>query len=180
MKLKVNNSKSKVAKFNQVKFLGVTILKIKGIAYIAIAKESLARARLKVKELTPRGTHLSLSQSISEFNSWFRGWANYFQITAFPAQFQSIEARARRRFRSRLISQTKRKRFLFKALKKHGVSHKTAAKTAFSNHKRWALSRSNPVQTLFSNAFFEDKGLWIHSKKNLPHWFHVKYWVHLP
>ena len=51
LKLKVNEDKSKTAKSDQVKFLGMTIVK----GAIAISKAVLSKAVEKVKELIPRG-----------------------------------------------------------------------------------------------------------------------------
>jgi RNA-directed DNA polymerase len=56
LKLKVNEDKSKTAKSDQVKFLGMTIVK----ATIAISKASLSKAMEKVKELILRGTNLAI------------------------------------------------------------------------------------------------------------------------
>jgi len=176
MKLVVNQDKSKVAKSSQVKFLGVTMVK----ATVAISKIAMRNAKSKIKELTPRGTHLTLEDSLHAFNTWYRGWANYFQVTAYPAQFKTLEARIRRRLRARLISQFKRRKFLFRYLKKHGILHKLAAKTVYSNKGRWALSRSKAIERVLSNEYFEKHGLWIHSNRRLRHWKHVNYWVHLP
>jgi hypothetical protein len=55
LKLKVNREKSKVAKSQFIKFLGMTIV----AGTIAISQVSLGRAMTKVKELSPRGTTMS-------------------------------------------------------------------------------------------------------------------------
>jgi RNA-directed DNA polymerase len=54
LKLVVNQSKSKVAKSSAVKFLGMTII----LGMLAISTKSMQKAMDKVKELTPRGTHI--------------------------------------------------------------------------------------------------------------------------
>ena len=126
MKLVINRDKSKVALSRKVKFLCVTIVK----STVAISKAAMQNAKAKVKELIPRGTNKNLEETVQEFNLWYRGWASYFNITYYPAQFRTIEAHARRRLRARLISQTKRSNFLYRKLKKRGDKSKTAAKTA--------------------------------------------------
>lgn len=67
LKLKVNEDKSKSAKSDQVKFLGMTIVK----ATIAISKATLSKAMEKVKELIPRGTNLAIEQAVEKINSWY-------------------------------------------------------------------------------------------------------------
>jgi len=73
LKLKINQEKSHVGRSKDVKFLGMTI--INGI--VAISAQSMKRAMQKVKELTPRGTHLSYEQTMKRINSWYKGWSGY-------------------------------------------------------------------------------------------------------
>jgi hypothetical protein len=46
----------------------------------------------KVKELTPRGTHRTLEETIERINCWYVGWSSYFAMTCYPAQLRKIEA----------------------------------------------------------------------------------------
>jgi group II intron reverse transcriptase/maturase len=175
LKLIINEDKSQVARANRVKFLGMTIIR----GHIAISKKALQAAKQKVKELTPRGTNKPLEFTINEFNIWFRGWAGYFDMTHYPAQIKTIEARFRRRIRARIVSQQKRKRHLFNKLKKMKVRPKPAAKAVFSNNRRWHLSHEKVVEQAFSNNWFLQRKMLVRSNDKLPHWFSDKYWVHL-
>jgi RNA-directed DNA polymerase len=98
LKLVINREKSQVARSERVKFLGNTYVG----ETIAIAHFALQRAMAKVKELTPRGTHLRPEDSIKQINRWSIGWAGYFALTNYPAQLRKIEAHIRRRLWSRL------------------------------------------------------------------------------
>ena len=122
MKLIINREKSQVAKSNRVKFLGVTIVK----GTVAVSKTALKAAQNKVKQLIPKGTHKTLETTIREYNSWYRGWAGYFQVTYYPSQLKRIEAMARRRLRARIIAQSKRRKYLFRKLKKQGKQTSSA------------------------------------------------------
>lgn len=175
MKLVINQEKSKVAISRKVKFLGVTIVK----GTVAIAKASMRNAKAKIKELIPRGTNKTLEATIRQFNRWYRGWSSYFEVTYYPAQFQTLEAYARRRLRARIVSQSKRRKFLFAKLKKRGVKHKTAAKTVFSNKRRWALSRTKALEIAFPNKYFEKVGMLNKSKQQKPYWLALSRWIHL-
>lgn len=176
LKLKVNEDKSKTAKSDQVKFLGMTIVK----ATIAISKAALSKAMEKVKELIPRGTNLTIEQAIEKVNSWYRGWASYFKMSQYPAQLKQIEAHIRRRLRARIISQQKKKRNLVAKLIKRGVAKKQAANTVYTNRKTWVLSHTKAVEKAFSNRWFSDTlNLIIVSDKKLEHWFDVDVWVKL-
>lgn len=176
LKLKVNQDKSKVALSDQVKFLGFTVVN----GTIAIAHKALQTAMDKVKALTPRGTHKTLETSLKEINQWYVGWSNYYSLTHYPSQLRKIEAHIRRRLRSRLVYQQKRKKPLYHSLVKRGVPRKQAAEAVFSNHKRWALSSVRAVTRAYPNSWFINlKGQEIRSDRKLAHWFDVSQWISL-
>jgi len=176
LKLKVNRDKSQVARSDQVKLLGFTVVN----GTIAIAKEALQTALCKVKELTPRGTHKTLDTTLKEINQWYVGWSNYYSLTYYPSQLRKIEAHIRRRLRSRLVYQQKRKKPLYQSLVKRGVPRKQAAIAVFSNNSRWALSAVRAVTRAYPNSWFINlKGQEVRSDQKMAHWFDVSQWVHL-
>jgi hypothetical protein len=173
LKLQINREKSKVALSKFVKFLGMTIIK----GTIAISAQSINKAMAKVKELTPRGTHLKLEDSIAQINKWYTGWSSYYAMTQYPAQLRKIEAHIRRRLRSRLISQQKSKRNLFKKLIKCNVPRSKAA-IVYSNRRRWALSITRALHLAYPNQWFiRVKGQKVISDEKRPHWFDVNQWI---
>jgi RNA-directed DNA polymerase len=176
LKLVVNQEKSQVARSDRVKFLGMTIVG----KTIAISHKALQTAMAKVKELTPRGTHQSLEKTLEEINSWYVGWAGYFEMTYYPAQLKKIEAHIRRRLRSRLVDQQKSKRNLYRKLTKRGVSRRQAANAVFSNRKRWALSCTVALSKAYPVGWFiGEMGQAIRSDRQLPHWFELHHWIRL-
>jgi group II intron reverse transcriptase/maturase len=176
LKLKVNQEKSQVALSDKVKFLGFTVVN----GTIAIAHKALQTAMEKVKALTPRGTHKALEPALDKINQWYVGWSNYYSLTNYPSQLHKIEAHIRRRLRSRLVSQQKRKQHLYRNLVKRGVPRKQASKTVFSNNKRWVLSNARAVTRAYPNSWFINlKGQEIRSDRKLAHWFEVSQWIRL-
>jgi group II intron reverse transcriptase/maturase len=176
LKLKVNQEKSQVALSEKVKFLGFTVVN----GTIAIAHKALQTAMDKVKALTPRGTHKALEPTLDKINQWYVGWSNYYSLTNYPSQLHKIEAHIRRRLRSRLVSQQKRKQHLYRNLVKRGVPRKQASKTVFSNNKRWVLSNARAVTRAYPNSWFINlKGQEIRSDRKLAHWFEVSQWIRL-
>lgn len=174
LKLKVNQEKSQVALSDKVKFLGFTVVN----GTIAIAHKALQMAMNRVKALTPRGTHKSLEPTLDKINQWYVGWSNYYSLTNYPSQLKKIEAHIRRRIRSRLVSQQKRRQFLYRNLVKRGVPPKQASKAVFSNDKRWALSNTRAVTRAYPNSWFINlKKQEIRSDRKLAHWFDVSQWV---
>ena len=176
LKLKVNQDKSQVAKSDKVKFLGFTIVS----GTIAIAHKALKTAMEKVNELTPRGTYQTLEETLKKINQWYVGWSSYYSLTQYPSQLKKIEAHIRRRLRSRLVSQQKRKQHLYRKLVKRGVPKWQAAKAVFTNAKRWALSNTRAVTRAYPNNWFINMmGQVIRSDRQLEHWFDVSHWIRL-
>ena len=176
LKLKINEEKSKIAKADQVKFLAMTIVN----GAIAISKKALDKAMEKVKELTPRGTHYSLEQTMATINKWYQGWASYFKMTQYPAQLRKIEAHIRRRLRARIVKQQKRRRHLYHKLTKQGIDKTLAKKTVYSNKDTWALSHTRALEQAYSIDWFVNRmDQKLFSNKKLPGWYGVDVWVKL-
>ena len=174
LKLKINREKSKVGLSREVKFLGMTIID----GTVAISWQSIERAMLKVKELTPRGTCLSLEQTMKRINEWYIGWSGYYLMTQYPSQFVKIEGHIRRRLRARIVDQQKRRRHVYKKLIKRGVPRDHAAKTAQSNRGRWALSWTKALHKAYPNRWFTDVlGQRLRSNAKLKHWFGISRWI---
>lgn len=176
LKLVVNKEKSKIALSKAVKFLGMTII----ACTIAISAKSMARAMSKVKELTPRGTHLTMEETIKRINNWYIGWSGYYRMTQYPIQLAFVESHIRRRLRARIVCQQKSERSLFDKLISRGVSRSLAATTAYSNKKTWKQSHSRGVERAYPNKWFiEEMGLKIRSNEKHSHWFDLRTWIRL-
>lgn len=175
LKLKVNPEKSQVARSDRVKFLGMTIVS----GTIAISKDSINRAMKRVKALTPRGSSLKLEVAMKGINSWYVGWSSYYSMGQYPAQLRKIEAHIRRRLRSRIVRQQKKKRHLYKKLVKLGIPKPRAA-SVYGNKKPWAISKLHAVQKAFGmDWFLNTVGQKIRSDEKREHWFSVNQWIKL-
>lgn len=175
LKLKVNKDKSKVALSKVVRFLGMTIIG----GTLTISLLSMNRAMAKAKELTPRGTHLTLEQSIKRINTWYMGWSAYYAMTDYPSQLRAIEAHIRRRLRMRLVAQHKNGRNLMKKLISRGVPRNSARKAAYAGG-RWVKSHTRGVEMAYPNRWFiEEMGLKIRSNENRSHWHDIRKWIKL-
>ena len=176
LRLVVNQEKSKVAQSKFVKFLGMTIV----AATIAISAKSMKRAMLRVKELTPRGTSVAIEVTMKRVNKWYVGWANYHAMTQYPSQLAAIEAHVRRRLRSRIVGEQKRKRHLANKLIARGVRRPLVFRTVYQNRGRWFLSHSKALEQAFPNHWFINTvGQKLKSNQKLAHWFGVKRWIKL-
>lgn len=175
LKLRVNRDKSQVAPSHKVKFLGMTI----ACAMMLISKVSMTRAMEKVRELTPRRSHLSLEHQIEKINRWYVGWSSYYSMTETPSQLKSVEAHMRRRLRAQLIRNQKRRRHLDNKLIKMGVRRVLAHKTVYSNDGVWKLSHTSATEQAWSKSWFTQMGLKTISQTSKAHWQPLKVWVKL-
>lgn len=168
LKLVVNEDKSQTTTSNHVTFLGMTIVK----GAVTIAKSSMKKAFAKVKELTQRQSNLSIERSIATINRWYDGWSGYFNMTQFPSQLATIEARIRRRLRARFVCQKKRRKHLARFLIRQGVGKQAVSKTIFSARKTWALSKTNVLHKVFTNSWFTNRhDLNTASDNSMEHWY---------
>lgn len=176
LKLVVNKEKSQVALSRFVKFLGMTII----CGSLAISSQAMSRAMMKVKDLTPRGTHEMVSKTVERVNKWYVGWSAYFSMTQYPSQLKTIESHVRRRLRARIVSQQKNRRNLMRRMVERGVKRGTAYRTVYSNKGRWALSRTRAMHLAYPNEWFtRELGQKIRSDQNLDHWYTIQTWVKL-
>ena len=168
LKLKVNRAKSKTGLSSAVKFLGMTVLTG---GMVAISAASMTKAKAKVKELVPRSGKAPLEAQIENVNRWYRGWAEYYAMSEYPAQLKAIEARIRVRFRLQFIKNHKRKKYLVRKLVKRGIRRATAYREVYlRNHGRWRLAHTFGVARAWPEEWFGAQGLITVSREKRPHW----------
>ena len=78
--LKVNMTKTKVCKPNELKYLGFGFYKHSKYEVIP-HKESKVKFKRKLKGLTKRSESISLDKRFEKINWLIRGWVNYFKIS---------------------------------------------------------------------------------------------------
>jgi RNA-directed DNA polymerase len=108
LKLKVNESKSAVARPAERKFLGFSISGGRTPTR-RIAPKALLRCKRKIRELTRRTRGISLERMARELTSYLRGWKSYFGICETPSVLKSMDQWIRRRLRSVIQKQRKRR-----------------------------------------------------------------------
>ena len=124
-----------------------------------IAPKAIDRFKERIREQTQRTRGVSLRQMITELVPYLRGWLGYFGDCQTPSVLQDLEKWLRRRLRSVVWKQWKRGRTRFRELRKRGISHGLAAKTAGSAHGPWRLANSTALHVALPNAYFAELGL---------------------
>jgi RNA-directed DNA polymerase len=158
LKLKVNESKSAVARPQERKFLGFSFtagLEVKRV----IAPKALDRFKRRVREITRRAKGVSIETTIEELAPYMRGWRSYFGFCETPVVLQYLTRWVRLRLRAALWRQWKTRRRRRAALVALGVSERLASNTASSGRGPWYLARSKALSMGLSNAYFKSLGL---------------------
>ena len=164
LKLKVNQSKSKVDRPWRCKFLGFRIIAGKETKR-GIAPGSLLRFKRRVRKLTCYRRGVTIEQMIEKLNRYLIGWRGYFGYCQTPSVLVRLDSWIRRRLRGVYWRRWKRGKKRFAELRRHGVNKDLSAQTAGSVHGPWRISRSPALSFAFPNAYFNTLGLASLSKQ---------------
>ena len=99
--LKVNVTKTKICKPNDLKYLGFGFYKdIKNSTYNSVPHiDSKRKFQRKLKNLTKRSESISLDTRFERLNWLIRGWVNYFKISKMKSFLARIDEQLRTRIR---------------------------------------------------------------------------------
>jgi len=158
LKLKVNESKSAVAKPQERKFLGFSFTGGKKLKR-KIAPKAMDRFKERIREITHKARGQSMEQVMEELARYLRGWRGYFGFCETPSVLRGLDSWVRRRVRSAFWRQWKTGRKRFAELVRRGVSEDLAAKTAGSRCGPWHVSQSPALGIALSNAALTSLGL---------------------
>jgi Group II intron, maturase-specific domain len=145
LKLRVNAAKSAADQPEHRKFLGFSF-KIGPMPKRRIAPAALDRFKQRVRDLTRRKRGNSLDTITKDLAPYLIGWRGYFGFSELPSELRSLDKWIRRRLRAIVWKQWKRGRKRYKELRRRGVDHNLAARTAGSGS--WSLadgSHSRPA-----------------------------------
>ena len=121
LKLRVNQTKSAVARPGRRKFLGFSLTGEREPRR-RIAPKASARFKERIREQTRRTRGISRTQLVTQIATYLRGWLGYFDDCQTPSVLQTLESWLRRRLRSVVWKQWKRGRTRFRELRKRNVS----------------------------------------------------------
>jgi RNA-directed DNA polymerase len=156
LKLKVNESKSKVCRSGETSFLGYTILEF---GMVVIAKESVERFKGKIRELTRRNRGRSFETVVSELRPILRGWINYFYLASCKKLLSNLDAWLRRKLRCYRLNQCKRAFTLKRFLKSLGVPNWQSWILALSGKGWWRKSSCPQAHLALNLQWFVKIGL---------------------
>jgi RNA-directed DNA polymerase len=158
LKLKVNETKSAVARPQERKFLGFSFT-ASPEAKRVIAPQALDRFKQRIREITRRAKGVSMKTTIEELAPFMRGWRSYFGFCETPDVLVSLTRWVRLRIRAAMWRQWKTPRRRREALIELGVRSRLASNTAGSGLGPWYLAKAQALSVGLSNAYLKSLGL---------------------
>jgi group II intron reverse transcriptase/maturase len=164
LRLKINQSKSAVARPEDRHFLGFRLRLDPQTTTVEVllSQRTKRNAMARIKQLTPRPWGRTLQSCILEVNAWLRGWHQFFRIASPGEQFtlRALDAHIRRRLRAILLHHWKRRPTIVRNLIALGVTPRAAWQGVYSGRRSlWALSHIPQVDRALRPRFFTDRGL---------------------
>jgi len=158
LKLKVNASKSAVAKPKTRKFLSFSFTGGRSPKR-RVAPKAIQRFKKKVRNLTRRTRGQSLRQIVAPLSEYLRGWRGYFGFCQTPTVLSELDAWIRRRLRCIVLKHWSNGWRRVAELTRRGVPKDLAVRTVGSGHGPWRLSRSVALSIALPNSFWNWLGV---------------------
>jgi RNA-directed DNA polymerase len=155
LKLKVNESKSRICKGYELNFLGHSILP-KG--EIGLSKQSEQRLKDKVREVTKRNRGISFDEMLQRLRTKLQGWLNYFRYAKMSRKMEAIDGWIRRKLKCFRLKQCKRMIGIVRWLRKLGVEETLSWRTALSGKGWWRISNSPALNIGMNKMWFAQQG----------------------
>ena len=158
--LKVNMTKSKVSKPNDIKYLGFGFFMDKndGLWKAKPHAKSVEKLKLKLKKLTSRRWSISLDERLEKIKKTIVGWTNYYKIGYWNNVAQMVDAHVRFRLRMCIWKQWKKVNTKKKALISLGVPKREAWMLA-NSRKAYARCASSFLNNVLTNKRLKERGL---------------------
>ena len=161
LKLKVNVEKSKIARPNEIKYLGFGFYK-KINQKIWRSKphiKSMEKFKNKLREILIRSRSMSLDKRLLKLKQLIYGWVNYFKIADMKMFLIGIDRWIRRKLRVIIWKQWKRIRKRYTCLRKLGINHRDAHVTANSRRGYYHVSHTKVLEIAISKERLNKRGL---------------------
>lgn len=155
----VNAEKSKVARPNEIKYLGFGFYNKKGTWRPKPHLKSIQKFESKLKDITSRSNAMSINDKIVKLNQVIRGWINYFKIADMKSLMTRVSEHLRHRLRMCIWKYWKKPMTKYKALRKLGISEYNAYMVANTRRGYYWVASTVILHIAISNKRLKEKGL---------------------
>lgn len=158
LRLRINESKSQVARPWNVKFLGYSMTRHR-VTMLKPASISVKRFKAKLRDRFRRGRGQSLNRVIAEMAPVLRGWINYFQLSDVKGVFDDLDQWLRRRLRVIIWRQSKSARTRVRMLRRRGIGDERAKLSSSNGRGPWWNAGASHMNQAFPKRYFQSFGL---------------------
>jgi RNA-directed DNA polymerase len=159
LRLKVNETKTAVARVWGRKFLGYSLWRSRQAqARLAVAGEAVQRYKQRIRQMTRRQTGRSMGQIAQDLQAFLPGWKAYFQLAQTSKVWRGLDEWMRRRLRAIQLKFWGRGTTMYRELRSLGASRDIAAQIA-GNACRWWYNSSGEVNRVLTIAYFDSLGV---------------------
>ncbi|MGK6810858.1 group II intron maturase-specific domain-containing protein [Klebsiella pneumoniae] len=155
LKLKVNESKSRVGPVSGSKFLGFTFR----YGQVQIHEQALKKFKANVRELTNRNWGISMTLQIHKLTQYLRGWGHYYLIANAYQLTVDLDHWIRRRIRMCYWRQWRKPRTKVRSLMKLGVSERLAIACGITSKGPCRSSKTKGINIALGNNYLASQGL---------------------
>ena len=159
--LKVNVEKSKVARPNEIKYLGFGFYKKinQNIWRPKPHIKSMNKFKTKLHDILIRSRSMSLDKRLLKLKQVIYGWVNYFKIADMKAFLEKIDKWVRRKLRVIIWKQWKKIRKRYTCLRKLGINHRDAYVTVNSRRGYYHIAHTRVLESAISKERLNKRGL---------------------
>ena len=155
----VNAEKSKIARPNQIKYLGFGFYNKKGTWRPNPHLKSVQKFEKKLKDITGRSNAMSITDKVEKLNQVISGWINYFRICDMKTIMASTGEHLRHRLRMCIWKYWKIPIVKERALIKLGISKENAHMVANTRRGYYWVASTVILHMAISNDRLRQKGL---------------------
>jgi group II intron reverse transcriptase/maturase len=155
LRLRVNESKSRVARAKDGKFLGFRIRRGK----LGVAPSALQELKRRVRVLTRRTRGVRVQTVIEDLRKYLGGWRAYFGVAETLTVFWELDKWIRRRLRLYIAYQWRQGPTAYRALRRLGVPEQPALAAAAHLRRWWKTSQTLALSLAYPNQSFDALGL---------------------
>lgn len=160
LRLKVNESKSAIAKVWERKFLGFGFwVAPGGEVKRRVAPKAWDAMKSRVRQITRRNGGRSMAVVVGELGRYLRGWKEYFRRAQTPKRFAELDGWVRRRLIAVQLKQWRQGTTVYRELVARNVPPPKAKAAAAHARRWWRTAQHGALNIAFPNGCFIPLGL---------------------
>jgi len=158
LRLTVNREKSAVARPWERKFLGYSVT-WHHQPRLKVAAESVKRFKANLRQMFRAGRGRNLRRLLADLTPVLRGWVAYFRLSDVTGVFEELDQWIRRKLRSILWRQWKRRWTRFKELRRRGLDAARAAASSSNGRGPWWNAGASHMNHAVPGRWLSHQGL---------------------